>query len=402
VSLDTILDLRHHDEVDLAGLYRVFRRDLTHMANNWRGQRRPPFTQRRAPAPAASPATALHARTLVVRQVVHETADAISVELADPTGQPIAFAPGQFFTLLVTIDGEELRRAYSACSSAAAPGSARIAIKRVAGGRVSNHLCDGLAAGATLRVLGPSGSFGPKAGRAPRHLVLVAGGSGITPMMAIARTLLVTEPETRISLLYGNRAEGDIIFRDALADLAGPRLSVRHVLSDPPPAWSGGVGLLDEVTCARELELLADDDDGRPREYFVCGPAPMMAAARVALRARGVADDDIHEERFTTLQPRRDDAGAAAGPHTVQVRRRGTVQRFVAAPGQTLLEAGLAAGADLPFSCTVGGCGACTVRLVEGAVTMEEPNCLTREERAAGDVLACVGRPTSAVLLEVA
>jgi ferredoxin-NADP reductase len=370
----------------LRELIATVRRDVRHVARNLAGHRPPPFMRRRR--------VGAETTAFVVREVRRETADAISIVLARSDGAPIPFEAGQFFTLIVDADRERVRRAYSASSSALDPATVSVTVKRVDGGRVSNHLNDHLRAGAMLEVRGPSGSFGPAASAAPRHLVLIAGGGGITPLMSIARTLGAREPHTRLTLVYGNRREEDIIFRAALDELAGPRLAVRHVLAEPPPGWTGGAGMLDEATAARELAPLGDADG-----YYVCGPAPMMTAVRAALRGHGVDDARLHEERFFT--PVAATSAASLAPQRVTVRLRGAERQFVVAPGQTVLDAGLAAGVPMPFSCTLGGCAACKCRAVSGTVELEEPNCLSPDERARGEVLACVARPTSPLVLEV-
>jgi ferredoxin-NADP reductase len=394
----------------LGKLYKSLKREVAQVANNLREKlptidRNPPppssWSQNTAPviirhdAPTSSP---LHPRTLRIDEVVRETADAVTLVLSDPSGLPVSFAAGQFVTVLVELDGQEYRRAYSASSSALKKSQLSVTCKRVAGGRVSNHINDNFAAGQTLRVLGPSGSFGPQRSTSPRHLVLFAGGSGITPMMSIVRTLLVLEPETRITLIYGNRGVADIIFRGELDRLVCDRLTVRHVLSDPPAQWSGTAGVLDETVSARELDAVTDDS--LPREYFVCGPEPMMACVKKTLLARGVPESSIKEEKFSSPSQAASENTAAFSPQPVTVRKNGVEKNFVVAGGQTILEAGLAAGVEMAFSCAMGGCGECEVKLVEGEVELAEPNCLTKDERAKGAILACSSRPKTRVIVE--
>ena len=382
-------------------------RDARMVARRAAGRGSSPFTTRapgdraRVHADAASTeraATLLAPRTVRVARVIRETADAVTLVLEDPAGAPLRFTPGQFFTLLVPAGEELLRRAYSASSDAGDEGRVAVTVKRVAGGAVSNHLNDHVREGDLLQVLGPSGSFGaPPAEGAASHRVLIAGGSGITPIMAIVRTALAAAAGTRLTLIYGNRGVGDIIFREALDALArehADRFTVRHVLSAPPPAWTGGVGLLDERVVGSELDACANLQDA---EFLLCGPEPMMRAARVALQARGVPEGLIMEERFN--MPRlRAPATPAAGPGpqllTVLAAMGGSAapRDLYVAPDQTILEAGLSAGNAMRYSCAMGGCGSCKVRLTEGQVDMEEPSCLSAEERAAGYVLACVSR----------
>ena len=397
----------------LAERYTALKRDAAMLAGTLAGRNPPPLVARRErsrPVTVLSPATApgLHARPLRVARVVRETADVVTLVLEDPTGAPISFLPGQFFTVLITVDGQPLRRAYSASCAPGAEGASRVAltIKRVPGGRVSNHLNDHAVQGMPLEVLGPSGAFTPEpSGGEPRHLVLLAGGSGITPLMSIARAVLATEPATHVSLVYGNRREADVIFREALDALARERpgrFVLRHVLAEPPVGWDGGVGLMDRHRVEEELAVLPIHP-GEPAAYFVCGPEGMMREARAALLARGVPPERIREERFTQphLRPATPAVPEGTGPAAVEVHLRGTVRHVSAPAGGTLLEAGLGAGLPMPYSCAMGGCGACKVTLRSGEVRMEEPNCLTGEERARGQVLACVARPVTAVTVEV-
>jgi ferredoxin-NADP reductase len=341
----------------------------------------------------------LSGRRLKVTSVVRETEDAVSVVLGGQHAAPIAFAPGQFFTVIINKQGTVLRRAYSASS---APGDhhggVRLTVKRVPGGRVSNDIVDNTVAGEEWTVLGPSGSFSPAPSTSSRHLVLIAGGSGITPMMSIARTLLSTEPMTRLSLIYGNRAYRDIIFHDELRALANSnvgRLTVRLVLEEATAEWVDGKGRLDATVLQNELGAVGAADT-----YFVCGPGPMVEAARDALRTLGVADAQIRAEAFTQPELRRE-AQLPSESQRVRLRSKQGETQFTQAPKQTLLEAATRANVAIPFSCTIGACGSCKARVVDGEVRMQEPNCLSQEEKVQGFVLTCVGNATSPTTLEL-
>jgi len=348
------------------------------------GLRAAPRAPHDARASSAGGAEAVLApRILLVREVVRETADAVSLVLEDPAGAPIAFRPGQFLTLLVDVDGQTHRRPYSIASAATDPSRVVVGVKRVEGGRVSAHLTTSVRAGDALRVLGPSGSFGARA-EGTRHLVLVGGGSGVTPLMSILRTALAREAETRVTLVYANRGPEHVLFAAALEALAAAepsRFHLRHVFGDTAGA----------TELAAALEGAGAFGDGT--EYYLCGPPPMMDAARRAILGSGVDGVRVHEERFTAA-PRAAARLRAAGPARVTFRVHGLAREVDVAPGQTLLEAGLTAGVPMPFSCAMGGCGSCKVHVVSGAVEMDEPNCLTPAERGAGQVLACLSRAT--------
>lgn len=374
---------------------RSLRRDASFVLGRVRGARRSPLIDR--PTRVARTTGLMRERTLRVTRRVQETPDAVTLVLEDPTGARLDYRPGQFLTVLVEVAGEPLRRAYS-LSGAALPGRPpQLTIKRMPGGRVSGLMHE-LREGASLRVLGPSGDFtvSPDPGAA-RELVLVAGGSGITPIACIAETLLAREPDTTLALLYGNRSARDVIFRERLDALAGAhpgRLRVVHVLEEPP---ADHVGRLDAATVATRLDALSPGADAR---YFVCGPTPMMDAVRDCLSARGVTPDRIHEERFSRPEQRVATA-ASSEPQRVVFRVAGRDHPVVVDPGETLLDAALSAGVELPYSCAMGGCGACRVRVTSGEVALDEPNCLSADERAAGWALTCVGRAVGAAAFEV-
>lgn len=371
------------------------------------GRRPPPLVPRREAEPgrwASGPATARAARTLRVARVEAASASAVALTLEDPTGRPIDFLPGQFFTLLVPVGGGIERRAYSATTHYRDTSRVGLVVKRVEGGLVSPYLCDRVAAGSLLRVLGPSGSFAVEPDpTAERNLVLLGGGSGITPLLAIARAVLSEEPLSRVALVYGNRRLEEVILRGALEALAAAssgRFVVRHVLEEPAEGFECGEGRLDAEGVARELDGLRLPE-GRATTYLLCGPPPMMAAARRVLEERGVPAELIREERFS--QPRLRTGGplGSSRPERVTVRRSGAERAVTVRPGESILDASLAAGVPLPFSCAMGGCGTCRVTLAEGEVQMAEPTCLSPAEREAGQVLTCVGHPRGPVVIEV-
>lgn len=334
--------------------------------------------------------SAAAARELVLARIVNETPSAVTLVLVNDDGAPFEFEPGQFFTVVLDIDGETVRRNYSA-SNAPHESELHLTVKTKAGGKASPILSR-MRGGERLRVLGPFGSFvvgAPSA--ANRRLVLVAGGAGITPLASIARTLLAREPDAELALVYANRSAEETIFDaelTALAERHPGRFAILHVR-----------GPLDRATTARVLDLLPLAAHPESR-FFLCGPDGMRDEVLAALAARNVPDSAIVLERFS-IGPRPQVATSSAaiassvapGARPVAIRVKGRMHRTTALPGATVLEAGLAAGAPMPFSCAVGGCGACKVKLLDGNVEVEEPNCLSDAERAAGYVLACVGRP---------
>ncbi len=391
----------------LAERYVSLRRDLSMVLRELRGDRAPQVVPRapsrdrarEAPRPVA---TALATRTFEVVRVIEETADARTFELRDASGAPFTFAAGQFLTLHVEVDGVSYKRAYSISSSPSDASSVRITVKRIGGGRVSSHLVERVREGDRLTAHGPSGSFVIARTTQPRHLVLVAGGSGITPIASIVRDVLANDPSTRMTLVYGNRTEHDTIFRaelDALALTHGAlalghdtRLAIVHVIEQP--AREGCVrGVPDRETLGHVLDdhaVLSSREGEEPALVMTCGPSPMMAAVRHAFVARGVPDARILEEKFLSPGDARGRA-RASGPQLVTLRTRAGARDVQVMPDQTVLEAALARGVTLPFSCQMGGCGACRVK-GSGELVMDEPHCLSEAERAEGYVLSCVCR----------
>lgn len=348
---------------------------------------------------AAPPQQTLMPTVLNVLDVVRETPDAVSLVVARTDGQPIDFEAGTFFTVIVTIDGQEYRRAYSASSAAHANSTVSMTVKRVPGGKVSNWIHDHLAVGSTLRVLGPSGSFvlTPDANPA-RTLLLVGGGSGITPLMSIARTVLAREPASQMHLIYGNRSKKDVIFYAALNTLQKQhptRLTVTHILEKPPKGWAGATGRLDRAMLAGLLDGVLSSPNVADLHVYTCGPEPVMAAVSEVVLARGLDGSRLHQEKFTPAPVAADIARFT--PQTVAIHGNGNTWTTTVQAGQTLLEAGLASGAPMLYSCTLGGCGRCRVKVTQGEVDMPEPNCLLPLEKAQGYALSCIARPCSAV-----
>jgi ring-1,2-phenylacetyl-CoA epoxidase subunit PaaE len=384
------------------------RRDVHMLVNRLiRGKAPSPLIERPRAAPGAVvslPGRAPNiARPLSVVKVVRETEDAVSIYVTESDGSLVKFRPGQFLSVDVMVDGERLRRAYSLSSACVDGVPTHITVKRIAGGRVSNQLNDTISEGDELAVLGPSGSFivEPRAVN-QRHLIMIAGGSGITPIISILETVLRVEPHSQVTLIYGNRGWNDVIFRDRLQRLGdefGDRLTVDHVLEQPPEWWTGERGLLTCDILESRIEALGLQDDGMQR-YFICGPTPMMDAAHAVLAKRGVSPNRIAEERFTNPEARSTVRGSAT-TERVLIARAGHEHGVQVEPDQTILEAALAANVDMPFSCAMGGCGACRVHLDEGHVEMEEPNCLSRAEREQGYVLTCIGRPLGTAKIRV-
>jgi ring-1,2-phenylacetyl-CoA epoxidase subunit PaaE len=374
------------------------RRDLRMILDGLAGRIPPPVIRERVISRTTAPT--LGARRARVREVLRETDDAVSVILEDVSGAPFHYTPGQFFTLCAKVNGESLRRAYSASRPPSPDGSLRITVKRVVDGAMSTWVTTKLRAGDTVDLLGPSGSFVVDDPDAAQRVVLIGGGSGVTPLYSIAATMLAQHPAAQVSMIYGSRSRADMIFAVEIEELAAAhptRFSLHLALDQAHDGYDGLVGPLDDAQVPRALDALPVCE--LPRTYFLCGPTPMREAARRALTARGVEPAHIREEVYASPHRPKAQRGNA---ERVTLRILGEDREVSVQAGETILDAAMREGIDMPYSCAMGGCGACRCQRVAGEVVMETPNCLTEAERAEGAVLTCVGRPAGpGVVLEV-
>jgi ring-1,2-phenylacetyl-CoA epoxidase subunit PaaE len=352
---------------------------------------------------------------LEIVEVGRETPDAISVTLAVPEAlrEAFRFKPGQHLTLRTTLAGEEQRRTYSICCGPDEP-HLRIAIKRVAEGHFSNWANDTLGAGATIEAMPPTGRFVlPPGDGTPREIVAFAAGAGITPILAMLKQALTREPETSFTLIYGNRTPQSILFREELEDLKDRylgRFTLLHVLShneeSNAPLFEGRI--TGEKVRAFASTLF------RPAEVahvFLCGPGTMIKEARDALLALGMPREKVHFEFFAPAQgsdPSRrtsqrstsavregsDPVSPVEGTEAVAILD-GVRHRFVVPKGGHVVDAALAAGIRVPYSCKGGMCCTCRAKLVEGKAEMTTNYSLEPWEIERGFILTCQAVPTS-------
>lgn len=342
---------------------------------------------------------------LEVAEVKNETAECISIALRVPESlrETFQYAHGQYLTLNVTVGGEELRRAYSLCSSPLEQ-DLRIAVKRVEGGRVSTHLVQNLKAGDQLDVMAPMGGFTvPLDSSNSKQYVLFAAGSGITPMHSILKTVLHEEPKSKVLLIYANSNSQSVIFKDELEKLVSEnaeRFSVKHVLSreeTSDPLFNGRIG-------QEKAGLLVERfvEGAQDKEFFICGPYDMMMNIKSALEAKGMSSDSIHMELFSTPVEEKGQAPAADdapfdGTAMVKVIIDGDEAEIeIDGDGDSILDMALEHGMDAPFACKGAVCCTCKAKVTEGKVHMDMNYALTDGEVEDGYVLTCQCHPRSA------
>ncbi len=374
----------------------------------------------------------IHFHKLVIKTVTWETADTIlvSFDVPEPLKTVFSFLPGQNITIRSVIDGNELRRSYSVCSD---PGDEllSIAIREVRDGLFSSWAIRTLIEGHQLEVLPPTGSFIVQTNADHRkNYLAIAAGSGITPVYAIIASVLFTEPNSRFVLLYGNRTQQDIIFREKLAGLKNrymDRFVVHHFLSRETTDAEIYNGRLDSDKLNRIngkliWPVLAD-------EVFICGPAEMISGTKGWMLDHGVAEQKIHTELFSvpdatgktpvknpipgstngdsrnveksnTTGSEKNDTNNSPRDCQVTVKADGHHYVFkLAMDGEKILNAALEHGADLPFSCKGGVCGTCRAKILQGTVDMELNYALEPDELAAGYILTCQSHPTSEIVV---
>jgi ferredoxin-NADP reductase len=351
-----------------------------------------PAIQSKAPAVAPRPPSSPFILQLI--QIAQQTPDTKTLRFAVYGERRLDAQPGQFLTFSFLFDGKKETRCYSICSSPARSGYIEITPKRVKNGSVSVFLNDRAAVGMTVEANGPFGQFYLNPAE-DKRIVLLAAGSGITPMIAMLRYIDDLCLDTEATLLYCVRTRGDIIFRREFEDLESHLKNFRHhvLLSRPDAEWQGARGHIHRDFISKSVP------DLKGRLFFLCGPPPFMEKTREILRELGVEPGQIRQETF---------GGAGAAPKPPAARPEGgfTVEfaksgkRGVVVDGQSLLEAAADAGVEIPSACRQGQCGTCKTKLLSGDVQMAAENGLDPESKARGYVLTCVGHAVGNVKLD--
>jgi ring-1,2-phenylacetyl-CoA epoxidase subunit PaaE len=345
---------------------------------------------------------------LTVSEIKSETPDCVSVTFEVPSNllKDYEYIQGQHLTLKLLVNGKEVRRSYSLCSSPLIKEPLRVAVKRVTNGIGSNHINDTFKKGDVVEVMTPMGNFHTELKSTNRkHYVLFAGGSGITPMLSIIKTTLIAEPQSKLTLFYGNFDENTTIFKKELDEIVAQnegRLTL-HYIFQVPPAPNFPAELTGMLTKDKVKELISKYLERNPViEYFVCGPGPMMDNVKEVLENNNVNKAFIHIEYFTSAieEPKKDAADIHGAVCEVTVIADGKETTFqLATDGDAILDAAMDAGVDAPFSCKGAVCATCRAKVMEGKVSMSMNYALTDDEVEEGYILTCQAHPTTPIVL---
>lgn len=341
--------------------------------------------------------------TLTLKSVRADMPDAVELTFDVPKElqEAYAFTPGQYLTLRADIDGEDTRRSYSVCSALGEDLS--VGVKAIDGGAFSNYALT-LQAGDSIQVMTPQGRFlAPIGGR--HDYLLLAAGSGVTPILSIAKSVLEGEPESTVTMAYANRTTDSVMFRQEIEDLKDRHLT-RFLLTHMMDEEAQDIELFNGRLDHEKLETLATRGLIAPERYhaiYICGPQPMIDAASSALRDMGVADEKLKFELFTPSTPLRTSGSAkkttAMIGAEVEIVLDGARRRFSLAEGEEMVSAAARAGLEIPYSCNNGMCATCRCKLAEGEAEMAQNFSLEDWEIEKGFILACQTRPSSAKIV---
>ncbi len=335
---------------------------------------------------------------LAVKDVRKTIRDAVVVSLAPVNGGNFDFIQGQYLTFRQDFDGTEIRRSYSICAGRN-EGVLQVGIKKVPGGAFSTWANDELKPGMVLEAMEPSGNFfTPITPQLVKSYLGFAGGSGITPVLSILKTVLNEEPKSQFTLVYANRGVNTIMFREELEDLKNTfmgRLNIIHVLEGDAQDIELFQGRVDAEKCNALFEHWIDINS--VDTAFICGPEPMMLGIASALKEHGLSKDQIKFELFASSQPGRlqrpksavEDGAVVSGTTKVTVTLDGATRTLEMSKDTSVLDTMLDNALDAPFACKAGVCSTCKCKVLEGEVEMVANHALEDYEVKNGYILSC-------------
>ncbi len=345
--------------------------------------------------------------TLTIADIRKETEDTVSIsfQISEDLKKEFAFSSGQYLTLRAIVDGEDIRRSYS-LSSSPYENEWRVAIKKIDGGKFSTYANEKLEVGQTLEVMNPTGNF--HLNSSPTHkksYVLIAAGSGITPIISIAKSVLNDEPDSDVTLFYGNKGFASIIFREEIEGLKNKfmnRLRVVHILSRESLGNSIQKGRIDSDKLQKLHKAFLENTT--IDEVFVCGPEEMIHSVKENFAPYVSDAKNIHFELFTTSGSKKDKVESSEKSPSIASNVKviidgDTLELAMESNGETILDAAFKAGGDLPFACKGGVCCTCKAKILEGTATMDINYALEPDEVEAGYILTCQAHPTSKTLI---
>lgn len=349
---------------------------------------------------------------VTIKKIIRETSDASTFVLDIPAAykDKFKYLPGQYITFRTRLDGEEVRRAYSFCSSPEIDPDPAVTIKKVEDGKFSVYMNDRIKEGDVIEVMPPLGRFVLNTNAlSMNHYVLFAGGSGVTPIMSIAKTVLQKELFAKISVIYCNRNEESIIFKDAFDEMVlkyAPRIEIRHCLDIAGlgfTGFSGRPGIEDFKAFVTDIQ----SKSALRKEYYICGPSGMMDNVKKALQEMNTPAEQIHTEYFAAPVKSSSEEVKVEKPHAAdeqfefceaEITIGSKTTKVVIQKGTTVLDAAKKADLDPPYACEMGVCTTCRGKVYEGGVEMDEREGLTDDEIAKGYVLTCQSHPTTSKL----
>lgn len=330
--------------------------------------------------------------TLTIKEVVNVAKDAVNLVFESP--EHFQYQPGQFITIIKEVNGKKIRRAYSLCTTPFEDDCPAVTVKRVPGGAMSNYLNDHISAGDQVQIMEPMGIFTTDFDSTnKRRIIFFGGGSGITPLMSILRSVLLKEPESEVVLVYGNRSEEFIIFKELIEKLQTnfhDRFKVIHILEEGTGDYVGRPNQDMLLDICNEVGVDAST------ECFICGPQPMMDLVAQTLPKAGVSKDKVRMESFeagkTSPKEIIDEENAES---EVTILLDGEEYEITVKRSASILDTALDNDLDMPYSCQSGLCTACRGKCLDGKVSIDEAEGLSQEELDEGYVLTCVGKPLS-------